>query len=401
MGASSHSFSPFIPDDDSLSRSGLPDLARELDRSAARLASGIAAKTRQTLARHLQVINSYYSNLIEGNHTLPHEIRAAQQGDYSTDPVKRHLQQESVAHIRTQEWLRNQSVSAAELFRPEFFRSIHATLYHQIPDELRQVTQSNDGEILYVEPGQWRTRLVSVGRHVAPAPERLADLMSSYCSLYTPDRYGGDRKIIAVMAAHHRFAWIHPFLDGNGRVGRLITDTALTAIGVNTNNLWCLSRGLARSANRYKELLARADFQRQGNHDGRGLLSQNALIEFCQFMLETAIDQIDYLRELLQLEGMHKRIDSYLRARNDGLIRERPNPIKPEASRIIHAAFLQGEIARADAIALCGGSERSGRRLLQQLREEELLSETSSRSPLSWEIPAHAEQYYFPELAPR
>ena len=43
------------------------------------------------------------------------------------------------------------------------------------------------------------------------------------------EKYQGDRKLIAVMAAHHRFAWIHPFIDGNGRVGRLLTDAILKA----------------------------------------------------------------------------------------------------------------------------------------------------------------------------
>lgn len=67
---------------------------------------------------------------------------------------------------------------------------------------------------------------------------------------------------------------------------------------------------------------------------------------------------------------------------------------------ILHTAFLQGELTRADAIQLCGMPERSARRLLSQLKADGLLSETSNRSPLRWEIPEHAEAWYFPELAP-
>jgi hypothetical protein len=44
--------------------------------------------------------------------------------------------------------------------------------------------------------------------------------------------------------------------------------------------------------------------------------------------------------------------------------------------------------------------DRSARRLLSQLKADGLLSETSSKSPLRWEIPEHAEAWYFPELAP-
>jgi hypothetical protein len=45
-------------------------------------------------------------------------------------------------------------------------------------------------------------------------------------------------------------------------------------------------------------------------------------------------------------------------------------------------------------------ADRTARGLLQQLKEEGLLSETLSRSNLTWEIPEHAEPWYFPELAP-
>ena len=44
--------------------------------------------------------------------------------------------------------------------------------------------------------------------------------------------------------------------------------------------------------------------------------------------------------------------------------------------------------------------ERTARRLIAQLKEEGLLTETSTRSPLYWQIPEHAEPWYFPQLAP-
>jgi Fic family protein len=67
----------------------------------------------------MAAINSYYSNLIEGNSTRPHEIRAAQRGNYSGDPAKRDLQQESLAHMQVQEWLAEQKPDLDTLFTPE------------------------------------------------------------------------------------------------------------------------------------------------------------------------------------------------------------------------------------------------------------------------------------------
>ena len=106
------------------------------------------------------------------------------------------------------------------------------------------------------------------------------------------------------MASHHRFAWIHPFLDGNGRVGRLHTDLYLRSIGVGACGVWCLSRGLARQNEAHNANLARADFVRQGVSDGRGALSEMEPMKFIEFMLRTAIDQVDYMKQLLNLQGM-------------------------------------------------------------------------------------------------
>ena len=62
-------------------------------------------------------------------------------------------------------------------------------------------------------------------------------------------------------------------MDGNGRIGRLFTDAALKAVGLDSYGTWCLSRGLARSSSQYKTLLANADAPRQGTYDGRGRLT--------------------------------------------------------------------------------------------------------------------------------
>ena len=70
------------------------------------------------------------------------------------------------------------------------------------------------------------------------------------------------------------------------------------------------------------------------------------------------------------------------------------------AAMVLYNAFTLGKLDRSMALELCAMPERTARRLLSQLREEGLLSETSPRSPLYWEIPQHAEPWYFPQLTP-
>lgn len=391
---------PFTPSDKALRQTSLPDKATALGKASAELAGQLSPLTLNTLEQHMQVINSYYSNLIEGNSIRPHDIRAAQRGDYSTDTAKRDLQHESVAHMEVQAWLQQQNPSIDTLFSPAFLLTIHEQFYQRIPESLWEIKDDVGKTTDKVVPGQWRTRDVRVGVHIPPESNDIPELMESFCDTYNPKHFQGDRKLIAIMAAHHRFLWLHPFLDGNGRIGRLITDVALRAIGLDSYGVWCLSRGLARTSGQYKQLLASADAKRQGDYDGRGALTEKGLIHFCDYMLDAGIDQVTYISGLLQLTALRKRINAYVQARNDSRINGYPESLKPVARLILYTAFIHGEIERSEVLELCAMPDRSARRLLSQLKSDGLLSETSSKSPLRWEIPEHAEAWYFPELAP-
>jgi Fic family protein len=80
--------------------------------------------------------------------------------------------------------------------------------------------------------------------------------------------------------AHHRFNYIHPFYDGNGRVSRLMSHAMAHHAGIGAGGLWSVSRGLARGLQdglpgreEYREMMQLADRVRQGDRDGRGNLS--------------------------------------------------------------------------------------------------------------------------------
>ena len=391
---------PMIPSESGIAKSVLPALALDLERKAAKLAGMVNPITAQVLEAYMRVINSYYSNLIEGNSTHPRDIRKAMQGEYSEDPARRDLQQESLAHVHVQAQLAQNPPAVADFIDPQFFSDIHRMFYAQMPKSLRVVSDAG-GNQKEVIPGAFRQpgEEVMIGRHVPPGAEHVMALLARFADAYKIDNLYGHKQIIAAMAAHHRFTWIHPFLDGNGRVSRLHTDLFLKAIGLGACGIWCVSRGLARNNEAYKAALARADFHRQGDLDGRGELSEKNLIGFCEFMITTAIDQVEYMSSLLDLQKMVARIQIYFADRNKGLIRG-VGKIKPEASLLIEQAFTFGEFARADRDKITGLGTSVSRKLVQQLKEEGLLTETSSRSPLRWAIPDHAERYFLPELFP-
>src|SRR3546814_13537841 len=84
------------------------------------------------------------------------------------------------------------------------------------------VENPDTGEKIEVVPGQLRTRDVRVGRHIPPLHSALPAYLARFDQAYSSPTLSRLRQIQAVGAVHHRFLWIHPFLDGNGRVARLM-----------------------------------------------------------------------------------------------------------------------------------------------------------------------------------
>jgi Fic family protein len=121
-------------------------------------------------------------------------------------------------------------------------------------------------------------------------------------------KLGPTDRILAVPAAHHRFLWIHPFLDGNGRVARLMSDIMLRS-AVDGDGWWSVSRGLARKQGTYQDLLDACDQDRRGDRDGRGNLSEECLANFTAFFLEVALDQVEYMHALVQPKRLEARIE--------------------------------------------------------------------------------------------
>ena len=116
-------------------------------------------------------------------------------------------------------------------------------------------------------------------------PKDIPAFLNRFADAYNSPMLSKLRKVIAVAASHHRLLWIHPFLDGNGRVTRLFSHAWLRELGIGSE-LWAVSRGLARQVDQYKSMLMVADEPRRGDLDGRGNLTQQGLNAFCEFFLK-------------------------------------------------------------------------------------------------------------------
>jgi len=384
---------------------GLEDLAREVVSRSAALGGQLHPVTRQAVVELLRLINSYYSNLIEGHSTHPIDIERAMRQDYSSDPVKRDLQQESLAHITCQRKLesRLQAEPELDIATADFITWLHRIFYDQLPAELRNVKDNKSGEVLEVVPGETRQREVEVGFHVGPAWESVLEFMQRFADVYAPTKYHGIAPLIAAAASHHRLMWIHPFLDGNGRVTRLYTDACFQHLPLHGYGLWNVSRGLARRRDDYMAALSWADAPRRNDLDGRGNLSNEGLIKFCHFFLEICLDQINFMHSLLKLDGLLERIQGYVSMRNAKLI-SAPKPEHPvlrlEAASMLQESLLRGQVSRGDIIRYSGMGERTGRQLLGQLLDEGLLVSDSPKGAVRLDFPTHVASFLFPDLYP-
>ena len=201
------------------------------------------------------------------------------------------------------------------------------------------------------------------------------------------------RQIQAVGAVHHRFLWIHPFLDGNGRVARLMSHALFKRLGIGTS-LWSVARGLARDEILYKKLLAQADGPREGERDGRGNLTQRGLVAFCKFFLDRAVDQIRFMEGLLDPATLLRRIEIHVQEEI------RAKRLMRGSFAVLREAVLAGEVERGMIPMLTGYEERGARNVTAALVEAGMLAASSHRAPLRLAFPAAIAERWFPNLYP-
>lgn len=366
-------------------------LAHQLSEASACLDASLVPATAKSLAELVAGMNCYYSNLIEGQHTLPLDIEKAL---FKTkeQTVQRDLQTLAFAHIEADRWARTQSLSKETLI--PFLLEIHQRFCQQLPQEMLKL---KDGS--HMEPGKIRARDVQVGIHVAPKAETLDRFLDRFAQRYGTQLEwapkGGIRKldgVLSAFAAHHRLVWIHPFLDGNGRVARIAIDAMLRQCGVNGTCLWSMSRGFAKTAEEYKARLAGADQPRMGDLDGRGNLSEKRLAEFCEYAMQTAIDQASFMTRMFSLDKFKFRVENYFRkVRFD---------LKPESAHLFIHAFSNGDIERMEASRITGLPERTARDVLSTLVLEGFLVSDSPRGKIRVGFPMHALGSLLPNLYP-
>jgi Fic family protein len=380
------SMEPMVPDE----RQDLEDLATDLVSKASSLAGRLHPVLRKSIGDLVRSMNCYYSNLIEGHNTLPIDIDRALKDDYSGDPKRRNLQLEARAHIEVQRMI-DQGAAPAPAMSVEFITWAHREFCERLPDDLLWVENPDTKSRIRVVPGKLRKDQVAVGKHIPPSPDQLPSFLQRLTEVYASQHLSRLRKIIGVAASHHRLLWVHPFIDGNGRVTRLLSHAMLRELEVGSE-LWSVSRGLARRVTEYKSRLQAADEPRRGDLDGRGNLTLAGLIDFCRFFLTACVDQVDFMGGLLEPSELLRRMEIWTEEET------RAKRLPRGAWPLLREAVLAGEFPRGRAAELTGYETRQARTVLNALIDAGYLVSPTSRSAVKLGLPAQVIDRWFPRL---
>lgn len=168
-----------------------------------------AAKTSGGIYHKLQIELTYNSNHIEGSRLTHDQTRyifetntiGATDGTMNVDDIV-----ETANHFKCIDMIITQAKYA---LTEKFIKELHRTLK----------SGTSDARLDWFAVGDYKRMPNEVGGKETTPPEQVADEIKKLLAEYNAVK---DKTLEEIIDFHVRFESIHPFQDGNGRVGRLI-----------------------------------------------------------------------------------------------------------------------------------------------------------------------------------
>ncbi len=266
--------------------SPLVDVLNELEHlRRLQLAGTTPAPVFFQLKRVFHMLESLGSARIEGNHTtLADYVESSLEGTASTDD---HLSE--IANIEEAMAYVESAMQPDSAVSEHFIRELHAIA-------VRKLVREGDAT-----PGTYRTGQVQIAQseHLPPDGVRVAGYMQELVAFVNQDD-APKYDLIKVALAHHRFSWIHPFGNGNGRVVRLLTYALMIKYGfnvkaggrvLNPTAVFCSDR------DRYYAMLSVADVGTPAE-----------LEQWCLYVLQGVLTELNKVDQLTQYEYLKSKI---------------------------------------------------------------------------------------------
>src|SRR5690606_15667211 len=194
---------------------------------------------------------------------------------------------------------------------------------------------------------------------IPPAQEHVAELMGDLEKFLNNDAVEIPA-LVRIAIAHYQFETIHPFLDGNGRIGRLLITLYLVAVGVLDKPLLYLSAFFEKNKSLYYDNLT-------------VVRARNDMEQWLKYFLvgveRTAAQASSTLAKILQLKlGMEKTIAGSFGRR------------APTAYLLLNHLFREPIIRVDDAARVLQTSYRTANSLVTLFQQHNILKETTGQS---------------------
>ncbi len=219
------------------------------------LAATVQVPWIPALQKDTRIRNAHSSTAIEGNPLTLEQVRAIEEGREIPATAQRARREVAnyFAGLRfVEKNAQRSAITHAEISK------LHRIIAGEVMDQ--------------GTAGDYRSMRVRVGNYVAPPPERVRGLMSELLDWWNKE----SSKVSPVLSSailHHRFETIHPFADGNGRAGRMLTLWELYRRGFDNHHIFSVDEYYWEDRPRYYAAL---DKVRHEDEDLTGWLEYSA-----------------------------------------------------------------------------------------------------------------------------
>ena len=230
------------------------------------------------------ILESVGSARIEGNRTTISEYI-----EQKIDKTERSTERFSeIANAESAMDFIEESISEGAEITHHFIRELHQLAVDGLTDEGDKT------------PGAYRTWNVQISKsaHLPPDEYTIQAYMDELLTFINKNDTG-KYDLLKTAIAHHRFTWIHPFGNGNGRVVRLLTYALLIKYGFNVKEgkllnptaVFCNDRDL------YYAKLSDADAG-----------TDESLLSWCEYVLTGILEEVSKVNKLLDFSYLYKNI---------------------------------------------------------------------------------------------
>jgi Fic family protein len=186
------------------------------------LAAAVQVPWIPALQKDTRIRNAHSSTAIEGNPLTLEQVRAVEEG--REIPATAQRPRREVANYFAGLRFVEKNAQRGVITHAEVLK-LHRIMAAEVMDQ--------------GTAGQYRTIRVRVGGYVAPPPARVRPMMSDLLAWWNKNA-AKTSPILSSAIVHHQFETIHPFADGNGRAGRMLSLWELYRRGFDNHHIFSI-----------------------------------------------------------------------------------------------------------------------------------------------------------------